>query len=85
MVDLSQLKKDIAPLITKCDTYLENKKYKKEDYQEDDIKTDLIEPLFIALGWDIGNKKGQKQVKEQRNQPQGRPDYIFYFLNTYHI
>jgi len=74
-MDLEKLKVDIKPLIEKCNRYIEQ----NEKLSEDDIKTKLIEPLFILLGWDVTDKSGgDNQVREQKNQPSGKPDYIFY-------
>lgn len=42
---------------------------------ERDVCRVFIEPLFSALGWQM---KDLNEVHEQVNQPQGRPDYIFY-------
>ncbi len=42
---------------------------------ERDVCRVFIEPLFSALEWRI---KDLNEVHEQVNQPQGRPDYIFY-------
>lgn len=42
---------------------------------ERDVCRVFIEPLFSALGWRM---KDLNEVHEQVNQPQGRPDYIFY-------
>ena len=43
--------------------------------QEDDICRAYLMPLFSYLGWKV---EDTDEVKGQRNQPQGRPDYIFY-------
>ncbi|MEM3245692.1 MAG: hypothetical protein QXS81_05300 [Candidatus Micrarchaeaceae archaeon] len=40
-----------------------------------DICRAYIEPLFGYLGWRM---EDTDEVKEQRNQPEGRHDYIFY-------
>ncbi len=42
---------------------------------ERDVCRVFIEPLFEALDWNV---RSLDEVKEQKNQPQGRPDYIFY-------
>ncbi len=42
---------------------------------ERDVCRAYIEPLFSYLGWDMSNTD---EVKEQKNEPEGRPDYIFY-------
>jgi hypothetical protein len=51
----------------------ESKNHNKES--ERDICRAYIEPLFDYLGWHMSDTD---EVKEQKNQPQGRPDYIFY-------
>ena len=70
-MDLEKLKEEFTPLIQKCERYLRE----KEELSEDDIKSKLIEPMFRLLGWDF---EDEKQIREQKNQPSGRPDYIFY-------
>ncbi|MCX6668826.1 MAG: restriction endonuclease subunit M, partial [Methanothrix sp.] len=60
-------------------------KYKSLSYNEEDIKIDFINPLFEALGWDVGNKTNKppalREVKfEDSVDVQGRvknPDYSF--------
>jgi len=42
---------------------------------ERDVCRVYVEPLFAQLGW---NFRDLNEVKEQVNQPDGRPDYIFY-------
>ena len=44
-------------------------------YTEEDTKKGFIEPLFIALGWDISNKE---DVSTEVSQSGGRVDYGFY-------
>jgi type I restriction-modification system DNA methylase subunit len=73
-MDLEKLKQDVKLLVDKCDRYVAN----KEELSEDDVKSRLIGKLFKALGWDMEDDLGLNQVREQKNQPQGRPDYIFY-------
>lgn len=59
--------------------------YKSLSYNEEDIKIDFINPLFEALGWDVGNKTNKppelREVKfEDSVEVQGRiknPDYSF--------
>lgn len=67
--------KHLTELIKKCDKFIKS----EDNYSEEDIKTNLIEPLFEdILGWNIRYRKGHGSVKEQKNQPSGKPDYIFY-------
>lgn len=59
--------------------------YKSLSYNEEDIKIDFINPLFEALGWDVGNKTNKppelREVKfEDSVEVLGRiknPDYSF--------
>ena len=60
-------------------------KYRSIPYNEEDIKNAFINPLFEALGWDVGNKTNKppdlREVKfEDSVDVQGRiknPDYSF--------
>ncbi len=60
-------------------------KYKSLSYNEEDIKIDFINPLFEALGWDVGNKTNKapdlREVKfEDSVEVLGRiknPDFSF--------
>ena len=54
------------------------KLFDSKDHNEEserDVCRVYIEPLFGFLGWNIADTN---EVKEQKNQPQGKPDYIFY-------
>ncbi|MEK6982065.1 MAG: N-6 DNA methylase [Candidatus Micrarchaeota archaeon] len=50
-------------------------KNQNQPKSERDVCRVYIEPLFSQLGW---NFRDLNEVKEQVNQPDGRPDYIFY-------
>jgi hypothetical protein len=73
-------------IIKLVDTFESNyDTYKSLSYNEEDIKIDFINPLFEALGWDVGNKTNkppeQRDVKfEDSVEVLGRiknPDYSF--------
>ena len=32
--------------------------YKSQKYNETTVRQEFIDPLFIALGWDVNNEKG---------------------------
>jgi len=49
----------------------------RRDISERDVCRHFIEPLFEVLGWKI---RSLDEVREQKGQPSGRPDYIF-FIN----
>lgn len=54
------------------DDFIKNEHQPKS---ERDICRVYVEPLFAQLGW---NFRDLNEVKEQVNQPDGRPDYIVY-------
>jgi len=57
--------------------------YQRTDYLETPVRSDFIDPLLRALGWDMGNSQGQPEslrdvVEEQRFAGSGQllaPDY----------
>jgi type I restriction-modification system DNA methylase subunit len=55
--------------------------YQAKGYVEAQARTDFINPLFAALGWDIDNRsKAQPHLREvlvEKGDTQGRPDYCF--------
>ena len=55
--------------------------YLSKNYLEEEVKIDFINPLFEALGWDIGNTKGlspyERDVVVEKGETLGRPDYNF--------
>lgn len=63
------LKKEIRFLM---DDFIKNENKSKS---ERDVCRIYLEPLFGKLGWHL---RDISEVKEQVNQPDGRPDYIFY-------
>lgn len=71
-MDKELLKKNLLKKIEDFD----NKDHNRES--ERDICRAYIEPLFSYLGWHMDDTD---EVKEQKDEPEGRPDYIFY-LNS---
>ena len=63
------LKKEIHVLV---EDFVKNEQKPKS---ERDVCRIYLEPLFEKLGWHL---RELSEVKEQVNQPDGRPDYIFY-------
>ena len=61
------------------------KLYQSPTYSEASVRQDFLDPLFAALGWDIGNKRGlipqHREVEiESRTEISGRQkraDYLF--------
>jgi hypothetical protein len=55
--------------------------YLSKNYLEEEVKIDFINPLFEALGWDVGNTKGlspfERDVVVEKGETLGRPDYNF--------
>lgn len=73
----------ILDLIHKFDDHLQE--YTSTAFNEETAKNQFIEPLFEALGWDVGNQAGKpeawRDVLRQFSIPSGptrkAPDYIF--------
>jgi len=59
--------------------------YKRPEYKETQVRVEFINPLFEALGWDVGNTQGHaEQYKDvvhedalQLGRATGAPDYCF--------
>ena len=55
--------------------------YLSKGYLEAEVRQDFLDPLFDALGWDIGNKKKlspfDREVVVEKGETTGRPDYNF--------
>jgi len=73
-------------------------RYRQPSYDEADARQDLIEPLFIALRWDVRNEQnlapdykevkyeGRVRVKEEGRETIKNPDYEFrYGLKTFFL
>jgi hypothetical protein len=58
--------KDMAPpqtVLTLVDKFQRNLDvYKSVQYNEAQVRNDFIEPLFCALGWDMGNDAGYAEA-----------------------
>jgi hypothetical protein len=63
--------------------FLRNReRYESPDFNEQSTRLEFINPLFEALGWDIGNNKQnspdyQEVVIEKTDGGKKRPDYTF--------
>lgn len=61
--------------------------YLKADYNETQLRTDFLDPLFEILGWDIKNSQGkatnerevlvEEALREDANSNTKKPDYTF--------
>ncbi len=61
--------------------------YQKADYNETQLRTDFLDPLFELLGWDIKNNNGkptnerevlvEESLREDVNSNAKKPDYTF--------
>ncbi len=61
--------------------------YLKSDYNETQLRTDFLDPLFEMLGWDIKNNQGkptnerevlvEEALREDVNSNTKKPDYTF--------
>lgn len=61
--------------------------YLKADYNETQLRTDFLDPLFEMLGWDIKNNQGkptnerevlvEEALKEDASRNTKKPDYTF--------
>ncbi|MGQ9707081.1 MAG: DNA methyltransferase [bacterium] len=73
-----------------CNRFEKNiAKYRSQEYDEADTRQDLIEPLFLALGWDVHNEQGaipqykemkfegKVLVKEKGRETIKNPDLVF--------
>ena len=60
----------------------DKEEYKNKDYNEETTRVQFINPFWKALGWDIDNKDGTREVKhEDRIKIEGKtkkPDYSFW-------
>lgn len=65
--------------------------YLKSDYNEAQLRTDFLDPLFELLGWDIKNQKGkptnerevlvEESFRSDTNSNTKKPDYTFRFFS----
>jgi len=78
-VDAKYAKRIIQELV---DRFTSNQsEYESSGYLESQLRTDFIDELFKALGWDIVNKNKlsrlQREVLVEKGDTTGRPDYSF--------
>lgn len=66
-------KDQIRQLIEKYHQVINSNKVK--GYTEEETKKDFVQPLFVALGWDVSSKE---EVTAEEAQSSGRVDYGFY-------
>lgn len=66
-------KDQIRQLIEKYHQVINSNKLK--GYTEEETKKDFVQPLFVALGWDVSSKQ---EVTAEESQSSGRVDYGFY-------
>jgi predicted type IV restriction endonuclease len=77
--DINYAKRTIQEIINrfKSNQY----EYESSEYIESQLRTDFIDELFKALGWDIINKNKlsrlQREVLVEKGDTTGRPDYSF--------
>lgn len=67
--------------------HLNRAAYLKADYNETQLRTDFLDPLFEMLGWDIKNNQGkptnerevlvEEALREDANSNTKKPDYTF--------
>ncbi|MDR3182772.1 MAG: N-6 DNA methylase [Planctomycetaceae bacterium] len=80
MTDKEDCFKQVQALAGK---FLRNREhYESPDFNEQSTRLEFINPLFEALGWDIGNNKQnspdyQEVVLEKADSNKKRPDYTF--------
>ena len=78
-IDLKYAKRTIQELV---DRFASNQsEYESKEYLESQLRTDFVDELFKALGWDIVNKNKlsrlQREVLVEKGDTTGRPDYSF--------
>jgi predicted type IV restriction endonuclease len=64
--------------------------FKSPDYNEATLRADFLDPLFRALGWDVGNTKGlihterevDIEVRTATSGRQTRAGYVFRFARV---
>lgn len=58
--------------------------YQSNDYREEDLRNDFLNPFFAELGWDMEDKAGKgpgREVRYEMRIKAGAPDYGFYLDN----
>ena len=90
-IELKIAKRTIQELVDRFS--LQQSDYESSEYLESQLRTDFVDELFKALGWDIVNKNKlsrlQREVLVEKGDTKGRPDYSFrvngedrFFLET---
>ena len=77
MIDVNKVKTAIKELVDSFKINANDYISKKSDYLEDEVRTEYIDRLFEALGWDMGNKNGLREVRRGNGPTKKRPDYTF--------
>ena len=82
---MAQAKSKIKELVRKY--HANRKAYLKASYNETQLRTDFLDPLFEILGWDIKNKNGkptnerevlvEEALRDDVNSNTKNPDYTF--------
>ena len=60
IIDMSKIPEQVEKLIERFDSQREA--YKSGKYNEAQIRTEFIDPLFKALGWDVNNEQGNAEA-----------------------
>lgn len=76
---------DIKDLVQRFEEDLTH--YKSTNYNESQLRTDFLDPLFFLLGWDISNDSGkptnvrevlvEESLKTTKRESTKKPDYTF--------
>jgi hypothetical protein len=78
-MDKEKAKRSISELIKNFSSHLSD--YESNGYLESQLRTDFLDELFKALGWDITNKANlspfKREVLVEKGDTKGRPDYSF--------
>ena len=79
MQTLKYAKRTIQDLVNRFTS--NQSEYESSEYLESQLRTDFVDELFEALGWDIVNKNKlstlQREVLVEKGDTTGRPDYSF--------
>lgn len=79
-------KEEVGKLVEKFSR--EESRFRRSDYNETQVRREFIDPLFGALGWDVGDSRVVKHedvttVREtDGNRTKKHPDYGFYLNGT---
>ena len=71
---------ELKRLVKQFQKYLPNYKDTKNNYNEHSCRNEYIDPLLVALGWDVSNRKGvapqyREVIAENYSTKTDRPDY----------